>query len=258
MPRRRRRVSWLGLVYFVVVSGLLIGGSVWLDRHGEAVTATVKVKEERVTVQQVPAGAWFRVYRVGVEFDTRDGNLGMASVDLPRDRYDALHASDTIRVRYLPLFPLLARAAGRSTGQTLWAATAAFTADPLLITSLLWLLGGIAALWIASRIATSVIVLVGLAWIALAFPLLPAPRALSPVTADAMARVTSITLVTKAPAKHGAPGVEAASADRMICENWRCPMRWSNSGSRCPASRTPSLRSTRSIPRASRDLLSAR
>jgi hypothetical protein len=206
MPRRRRRRSRPGLVYFVVVSGLLIGGSLWLDHHGELVTATVKAKDEQITVQQVPAGAWYRLYRVGVEFGIRDGIPGMATVDLPEDRYDALHPGDTIRVRYLPFFPLLARAAERSTGQTLWAAAAAFTADPFLIPSLLWLLGGIAALWIASRIATSAIVLVGLTWIALAFPLLfPAPRALSPVTAEAMARVTSVTLVTKAPAKKAAP-----------------------------------------------------
>lgn len=206
MPRRRRRGSRLGLVYFVVVSGLLIGGSLWLDHHGEAVTATVKVKNERIMVQRVPAGAWYHLYRVGVEFETRDGKPGMASVDLPEDRYDAIHPGDTIRVRYLPFFPLLARAAERSTGQTLWAAAAAFSADPFLIPSLLWLLGGIAALWIASRIAISAIVLVGLAWVALAFPLLfPAPRALSPVTAEAMARVSSVTLVTKAPAKNAAP-----------------------------------------------------
>jgi hypothetical protein len=151
----------------------------------------------------VPAGAWYRTYRAGVEFDTRDGNLGTASVDLPEARYDAIHPGDTIRVRYLPFFPLLARAAERSTGQTLWAATAAFTADPFLIPSLLWVLGGIMVLWITSRVATSAMVLAGFAWIAVAFPLFfPAPRALSPVTADAAARVTSVTLVTKAPAKN--------------------------------------------------------
>jgi len=38
MPRRRRRVSRLSLFYFVVTLGILVGGSVWLDRRGEVTT----------------------------------------------------------------------------------------------------------------------------------------------------------------------------------------------------------------------------
>lgn len=35
MPRRRRRVSKLSLFYFVATLGILVGGSLWLDREGE-------------------------------------------------------------------------------------------------------------------------------------------------------------------------------------------------------------------------------
>lgn len=202
MPRRRRRVSRLSLFYFVVVSGLLVGGSLWLDRRGELTTARVTTKLEEITVQQVPGGGWYRWHRLGVEFDTPDGSTGMASVTVPEQRYDALHQGDTIRVRYVPFFPLLARAADRSTGLVARDAALQFVADPFLISLVLWLIAGAAALWIAARIATPVIVLAGLAWIALGLPFLfPAPLPFAPVTAESTARVTSVTLVTKAPAR---------------------------------------------------------
>ena len=202
MPRRRRRVSRLSLFYFVVTLGLLVGGSIWLDRRGEVTTARVASKHEEITVQQVPVGGWIRWYRVGVEFDTRDAGRGMATVTLPQPRYDGLHPGDTIQIRYLPFFPLLARAAERSTGQAALDVAGHFANDPWLLPFLFWLLGGFVALWIASRVATVAIVVAGLAWMALAFPLeFPAPRQLPPAPLDATARVTAVTLVTKAPAR---------------------------------------------------------
>lgn len=202
MRRRRRRFSWLSLFYFVVTSGLLIGGSLWLDRRGELTTARVTAKQEEITVQQVAAGGWYRWHRLGVEFDTRDGSPGMATVTVPEPRYDALHLGDTIQVRYLPFFPLLARAADQSTGLVARNSLVQFAADPFLIRLILWLVAGAAALFMAARIATPVIVLAGLAWIALGLPFLfPAPSSLPPVTAESTARVTSVTLLTKAPAR---------------------------------------------------------
>jgi hypothetical protein len=63
----------------------------------------------------------------------------------------------------------------------------------------------VAGLWIASRIATPVIVLTGLAWIALAFPLLfPPPQPLPPAPVETTARVTALTLVTRVPARRNA------------------------------------------------------
>ena len=202
MPRRRRRVSRLSLFYFVVTLGLLVGGSVWLDRRGEVTTARVASKQEEITVQQVPAGGWIRWYRVGVEFPTRDAGHGMATVTLPQPRYDALHPGDSIQIRYLSFFPILARAADRSTGQAALDVAGHFANDPWLLPFLLWLLGGFVALWIASRVAIVAIVVAGLAWIAFAFPTqFPTPRPLPPAPVEGTARVTAVTLVTKAPAR---------------------------------------------------------
>jgi hypothetical protein len=219
MPRRRRRVSRLSLFYFVVTLGLLVGGSVWLDRRGEVTTARVASKQEEITVKQVPAGGWIRWYRVGVEFVTRDAGLGMATVTLPQARYDALHPGDSIQVRYLPFFPLLARVADRSTGHAVLDVARHFADDPWLLPFLLWLVGGFVALWIASRVATVAIVVAGLAWMALAFPLeFPAPRPLPAAPVEATARVTAVTLVTKAPARTTA---RRSRASRSMSESVR-------------------------------------
>lgn len=201
MPRRRRRVSRLSLFYFVVTLCILVGGSLWLDRRGETATAVVKSKHEEIIVHRVPRGGWDRYYRVGVEFGARDGQLGMATVTVPRARYDTLHAGDSMAVHYLPFFPLLARAADRTTGQVVGDLAGRFAADPWLLPFLLWLVGGFVALWIASRVATLAIVVVGLAWMAIAFPIqFPASPPLPPAAAESTARVTSVTLITKAPA----------------------------------------------------------
>ncbi|HEU5040424.1 MAG TPA: hypothetical protein VFT84_06370 [Gemmatimonadales bacterium] len=202
MPRRRRRVRKLSLFYFVVTLGLLVVGSLWLDRRGETAAAVIKSKHEEIIVHRVPRGGWDRYHRVGVEFPAGGGQLGMATITLPEARYDALHAGDTVRVHYLPLLPLLARAADRSTGQVVGDLAARVTADPWLLPFLFWLIGGGIALWIASRVATVAIVVAGLAWMALAFPIqFPASEPLPPTPVEATARVTSVTLITKAPAR---------------------------------------------------------
>ena len=201
MPRRRRRASRLSLFYFTVTLGLLVGGSLWLDHRGETATGVVTSKHEEIIVRRVPRGGWDRYYRVGVEFGVQGGQLGMATVTVPQARYDALRSGDSMPVHYLPAFPLLARAADRSTGQVVGDLAGRAAADPWLMPVLMWLAGGGLALWIASRIATVAIVVTALAWMALAFPTqFPAPRPLPPVTTETTARVSAVTLVTKAPA----------------------------------------------------------
>lgn len=205
MARRRRRFSRLSLFYFVVLTTVLIGSSLWLDRRGQVVDAVVKSKQEEITVQQVPDGGWYRWFRAGVEFSTSEAGLGMATVNLPEQEYDALRPGDTLRVRYLSFLPLLARPADRSTADAAWDAITRLVAAPFLGTFIIWLAGGVVALWIAARVGTPVVVIAGLAWIAAAFPLLfPAPPPLAPVSVETTARVKALTLVTKSPARRTA------------------------------------------------------
>jgi hypothetical protein len=213
MPRRRRPTSPLSVVYFVVITGLLVGSSVWLDQRGETAVATVKSKHEEITIQQEPRGGWDRWYRVGVEFPARDDNLGMATLDLPRERYDALGIGDTVSVHYFPSFPFLARAADRTTLQAVGDACGRLLRNPGVMPSIAWVLVGAVALWIASWIATPVIVVTGLAWMAagllLLFPRI-APGPFGPATATA--RVSAVNLIAKAPARNSSRRHRASRA----------------------------------------------
>jgi hypothetical protein len=212
MARRRRRFSWLSLFYIALCTGLLLGASVWLDSRGETARSVVKEKHEEVTVHHVPQGGWDRWYRVGVEFPA-GGGLGMATLSLPRERYDALRLGDSVTIHYLPFFPLVARAADRTTLQALGDAGTRFLADPFVVPLLIWLLAGFAGLWLASRMATAVIPLVGAAWVVAALMFLfPAakPPAGGPTTVRA--RVQGVTLISKAPERRTARRHRAGSA----------------------------------------------
>ena len=205
MPRRRRRFSWLSLFYLVLSAGALLAASLWLDRRGETARAVVKQKHEEITVHHVPLGGWDRWYRVGVEFPTSGGAPGMATLTLPRERYDALRLGDSLAVHYPPFFPYIARAADRTTLQALGDATSRLLADPFFAHFLLWLVAGIAGLWLASRIATLVIPVVGTAWITAGFLFLfPAARPPAGGAMTGTARVHGVTLITKAPARRAA------------------------------------------------------
>jgi hypothetical protein len=199
---RKRRSSRLSLMYFVVLTGLLLGGSVWLDRQGQVVVATVDSKLEQVTVQHVPKGEWFRWYRVGVAFLTRDGAQGMATVEVPEEQFDELHRGDRLSIRYLPALPLLARTTDRLTAQVIWDVAVRSAVDDFVLPFLLWLGLGAMALWVASRLSTVAVFAIGAVWIAAAFLMLfrPAPP-LRPVIAETSARVEAVTLVTKSPAR---------------------------------------------------------
>jgi hypothetical protein len=197
---RRRRVDRLGLFYALVVFGLLVGGSVWLDRRGESVVARVIGKTEAVRVTHDPRGGWLRHYRVGAGFDVSGAPMA-ATLTVDRARYDALRQGDTLEIRYLPFLPLYARTPDRST-----ATVAAEAAGQLLGSRLLrWTGIGLLAMVIAARIGIVPIVVTGVLWIVAGYAvLLRAPQVPEPSGLEASARVRAVTLVTKSPARRTA------------------------------------------------------
>jgi hypothetical protein len=205
----RRRVGWLSVFYFVVTLGALVGGSIWLDRRGEAVVAKVSSKNEEIIVTHDPQGGWHRYYRVGAEFDAAGAPMS-ATVTVDRARYDALHLGDSLEIRYLPMLPLFARTQGRST-----ATVAAEATQQLLGSRLLWwIVIGILAIVIAARIGMVPIVSAGLGWMVAGYVLLlEAPRVPEPSGVETTARVRSVTLVTKSPARRS-PGRRRSRAFR--------------------------------------------
>jgi hypothetical protein len=194
--RRRRRSSPLGLFFALLLGGLLVGGSVWLDRRGERVVAPVQAKNERVTLRNDPQGSWYRWYELGVGVGNSGAAPWVATIEVPEERYDSIRIGDSVEVRYLPQLPLFARAADRSTAVVAREAAQRVGIIPLL----LWIACGVAGIWIAARIGTPVVLAVGLAWMAAGFPvLLRAPVPVIPSASETSARVTAVTLVAKSP-----------------------------------------------------------
>jgi len=198
MRRRRRKMGLLEKIYLVAILGLLVGGSVWLDRNGTAVTARVKEKHERIAVLHEPSGAWRRHWDVGVEFAMPNGGTMPAAIAVPRERWDSLRVGDPLEIRYLPALPVLARTTDRSTAGIAWSILVGLAEIPIL----LWLVGGLAALWIASRVGKVLVIATGAAWTAAAFPLLfSTPSPAPPAGVEATARVGAVTTVSKSPSR---------------------------------------------------------
>ncbi|HEX6314703.1 MAG TPA: hypothetical protein VFZ73_07585 [Gemmatimonadaceae bacterium] len=196
MPRRRPRASRLGLFSVAAFVGLLAGGSLWLDQRGELVTANVAGKRERIIVRYQPMGEWTRFYEVTAAFDLPDGGNSIATVRVPRKRYAALQAGDSIEVRYLPQFPILARTSDRSTAGAVRDVAAGFVRIPLVA----WIAAGVLSLWIASRLGVVPVVAVGAAWATAAWLLFFTPPSRErPRPAETMAEVQRITPVNRAP-----------------------------------------------------------
>jgi hypothetical protein len=198
LRRRRRRTSGLELFYGLVTVGLLAGGSLWLDRKGVSVLGHVTEKHERIVIGHEPSGDWDRYYEVATTFELPGGGSSQATVRVPSERYDSLHAGDPIEVRYLPQFPLLARTSDRSTAsvarELAWGLAG--------ISILVWLVGGVLALWIAARIGTIPVLAAGAGWIAAAYPLLFSPPSREGSRpAEATSEVRGVTLVDKSPAR---------------------------------------------------------
>src|ERR671914_816790 len=98
MPRRRRS-GRLGLFFALVLGGVLLGTSVWLDWQGEKVFAPVGARHERVTLRHDPQGTWYRWYELGVGVGNGGGGPWVATIEVPEHRYDSLALGDSIEVR---------------------------------------------------------------------------------------------------------------------------------------------------------------
>lgn len=198
--RRPRSFGWLERFYLVAVLTLLIGGSMYLDSRGALVDAVVVSRREDIVHRRDPQGTWYRWYRVAVRFPATEAIGAGPTVDVTRERYDSLTIGDTIQVRYLSFFPLLARAANRSTLSAAADRGSRLLQDSFLTSLLFWVAVGTVTLWIASRIGVLAIAAAGLGWLAVGFPLFypePPPITLGP--SEAMATVGNVTLITKSP-----------------------------------------------------------
>lgn len=213
MRRRRRRASRPGLISVAAFVGLLAGGSLWLDQQGVLVTASVATKHERVHVRYQPMGEWDRYHEVTATFDVPGGGSSTATVRVSADRYATLRAGDSIEVRYLPQFPLLARTSDRSTAGVVRDSAAAFVGIPIVG----WIVVGVLSLWIASLLGVIPVLAVGAAWAAAAWLLFfTLPSRDRPRPAEVMADVQRVTLVNRAPRRTRHPGRGIFRMDRRL------------------------------------------
>jgi hypothetical protein len=194
---RRRRSSRLSLFYAILVTGILVGGSLWMDRRGQLVMATVTGKTEEIAVRHEPQGGWSHHYRVGAAFDEA-GAPTIATVTVDRGRFDSLRLGDSVAIRYLPALPLYARAADRST-----TTVATDMVRQLLSSDLIaWAVLGLIAMVISAWIGMLPVIVTGLLWLVTGYAwLLRSPTTPAPVGTEATARVLHVTLVTKSPAR---------------------------------------------------------
>ena len=213
MQRRRRRVSRLELFYALVVTALMVGASLWLDRNGVPVTGRVAAKQERIVVGHEPSGQWRRYYEVGAAFDLPDGGASQATVRVSPERYDALRTGDSIELRYLPQFPLLARTTDRSTASIASELAWELAGIPIIA----WLLGGFLALLITARMGTIPVLAAGVAWLAAGYVLLLSPPSReAPRPEQTTAQVRGVTLVNKAPARASRSRHRTSGFDRRL------------------------------------------
>jgi hypothetical protein len=196
--RRRRRLGLLEVLYFVVITGFLVGASVYLDRNGVPVTGRVIGRQERVIVGHEPSGQWRRYYEVAAAFDLPGGGSSQATVRVTPERYDSLRMGDRIALRYLPQFPLLARTTDRSTAGIVSELAWNLAGIPLLV----WFVGGIVAFGIAAPLGPIPVLAAGGAWLAAGYVMLltpPSPKRPGPLESPALVR--AITLVDNSPTR---------------------------------------------------------
>jgi hypothetical protein len=213
MPRRRRPISRLSVFYALLLSGLLVGGSVWLDERGPTTMARVTEKRETISPENDPSGGWNRHDQLGVAFTLPDLTPMSAMVTVDSAGYDAFRLGDTVAIRYFRPLPLFARTADRSTAMVL-----SDVGHRLLrIHLLVWLVAGGVALWLAARLGTVMVVLTGVAWSAVSFPLLfDPPVPVMPAGRETIARVQAIHLVTKSPSSGYSRGRSRSTSMRRL------------------------------------------
>ncbi len=104
MRRCRRRVGRLELSCAVVTIGLLLGGSVSLDRKGVPVSGRGAAKLERIAVSREPSGDWDRHYEVTAAFELPNGGASQATVRVPPEQPGVAHGA-LLPVRLDPAAP---------------------------------------------------------------------------------------------------------------------------------------------------------
>jgi hypothetical protein len=90
----------------VILTGLLIGGSVYLDRKGVPVTGRVTGRQERVFVGREPSGDWRRSYASGSRSLARWRGSRTGGTAAQRDRPTA-RRDDVMHALVLAMFPAL-------------------------------------------------------------------------------------------------------------------------------------------------------
>ena len=184
------------VLYGLLLVAPLLAASLWLDAHGETVTGAVTAKREEIHARNEPTGGWYSRRFLEVDIP-RLAAVGLrASVRVDSAEYAAIQRGDRVGVRYLSCCPIFARLDGRTTRQVSWETAREFASSPVLD----WVLVGFVVLVIAARIATPIVVVSGVAWLAAAllflFPDRP-PRV--PTGVEATARVAGIVTVSESP-----------------------------------------------------------
>jgi hypothetical protein len=184
------------VLYGSLLVAPLLAASLWLDTHGETVTGTVTARREEIHAENEPTGGWSSRRFLEVDIP-RLAAVGLkASVRVDSTEYARIQPGDHVRVRYPSCCPIFARLDGRTTRHVFWEAARQLASSPVLD----WVLAGFVALVVAARIATPIVLLTGVAWLAAAllflFPERP-PRV--PGGVEAAARVAGIVTVSESP-----------------------------------------------------------
>jgi hypothetical protein len=155
----------------VLVFGIPVGGSIWLDTAGHLQDGVIARKQERIWVSD--DGDWSRRYELALA--PAPGHSLGATVTVGAREYEAAHQGDHVRIRSLECCPIFARLADRTTAS--WVRETGWQ----LVVGLRWILWavlGVAALVGAYRIGRPAVVLAGAGWLAAAWVL---PGAYAPV-----------------------------------------------------------------------------
>lgn len=143
----------------VLVFGIPVGGSVWLDVAGRVHDRVIAAKHERIWVSD--DGDWARRYELALA--PAPGDMLGTTVTVGAPDYEALHRGDRVRVRSLDCCPVFGRLAGRTTAawvvETGWQMAAG-------LRWILWAVLGVAALVGTYKVGRPAVVLAGAAWIA--------------------------------------------------------------------------------------------